>query len=64
MIGSTGPPRGAAHRHCRPLDINCAIASLLSRGFGTQLGKVLPALLAKHGRGIGEEKRFSHARTR
>jgi hypothetical protein len=64
MIGVSGPPPGKGHRQCRPLDIDCHIAALLSRGLGTQLGKVLPALLGKHGRGIGTDQRSSHARGR
>jgi hypothetical protein len=66
MIGSSGPPPGARHRHrhCRPLDIDCTIAAFLSRGLGTHLGKVLPALLAEHGREIGTEQASSHARGR
>jgi GH25 family lysozyme M1 (1,4-beta-N-acetylmuramidase) len=64
MIGVSGPPPGKGHRQCRPLDIDCHISALLSRGLGTQLGKVLPALLGNHGRRIGTDQRSSHARGR
>jgi lysozyme len=63
MIGSSGPTAGERYRRCRPVGLHCAIAALLSRGLGTQLGSVLPALLAEHGLGL-EIRRSSRARGR
>lgn len=63
LIGSSGPPVVSGRRHCRPGDVDCAIAKALSRGFGSQLGEILPELLAKHGRLLGVG-RSDHARRR
>jgi GH25 family lysozyme M1 (1,4-beta-N-acetylmuramidase) len=51
-----GQPPLVVHPACRALDPDCVIAALLSSGLGTQLRKVLPALLEAHGRGLGADR--------
>jgi hypothetical protein len=57
VIGAS--PVAFGRRHCRSVDVDCAIAAALSRGLGSQLGEILPKLLAKHGRllGVGRSDR-------
>jgi GH25 family lysozyme M1 (1,4-beta-N-acetylmuramidase) len=62
-IGWSAPNVPVGRRDCRPVDLDCAIAAALSRGLGSQLGEVLPGLLAQHGRRLGSE-RSAHARRR
>jgi GH25 family lysozyme M1 (1,4-beta-N-acetylmuramidase) len=59
-VGSR-PSLGTGRSRCRPTELDCAIAALLSGGLGAQLGQVLPALLEAHRRALDPTGSFDAA---